>query len=105
MDGTDADDTTEFTYKGVSYKIDLSAANDKKFDKDMEKWINAAQRQGRSHKRIRVTAPQSRADNEAIREWAKRQGKTVSDRGRVPKDIVDAFNKDHEGSMFSSAGT
>lgn len=107
LDGTEPAETKDFTYDGVAYEIDLSAANVKKFDKDMEKWINAARKAGKSTgmRRTRIRTPQSRADNDAIRAWAKGKGKTVSDRGRVPKDIVDAFNEDHAGSqLFSGSG-
>lgn len=36
-----------------------------------------------------------RATNQAIREWAKGQGMTVSERGRIPAEVTEAWEKAH----------
>ena len=33
-----------------------------------------------------------REQNRAIREWARAQGKKISDRGRIPEDIVAEYH-------------
>jgi hypothetical protein len=38
------------------------------------------------------TASADREQNQAIREWARKQGMNVSDRGRIPKEVTDAYN-------------
>ncbi|OMC55346.1 hypothetical protein A5747_13200 [Mycobacterium sp. IS-836] len=110
LDGTAAEGTVDFSYKGTAYQIDLSTANDKKFDKAMEQWISKARKKGRAatRHRTRVRSPQAKADNDAIRAWAKKQGLQVSDRGKIPKDVVDKFETEHTDSekekLFSEAG-
>lgn len=38
-----------------------------------------------------------RKDTQAIRSWAKTEGMEMSDRGRIPTEIEDAFYKAHPG--------
>lgn len=33
--------------------------------------------------------------NQAIREWARRQGMTVNDRGRIPREVTEAYHRAH----------
>jgi hypothetical protein len=37
----------------------------------------------------------NRDQNQAIRVWAKKNGYDVSDRGRIPSGVVEAFNATH----------
>ena len=37
-------------------------------------------------------ATADREQNKAIRDWAKKAGKDISDRGRIPQEIVDEFH-------------
>lgn len=43
---------------------------------------------GRTTTRRRVAQPSDRAQNKAIREWARSKKKKISDRGRIPEDIA-----------------
>lgn len=47
-----------------------------------------------------IRSVQSPADNQAIRDWAKKKGKTVSDKGRIPADIVEQFHEEHNYDPF-----
>ena len=38
-------------------------------------------------------AAADREQNQAIREWARKQGMKVSDRGRIPAEVLDAYHK------------
>jgi hypothetical protein len=49
---------------------------------------------GRAAARARGSAAADREQNKAIRAWAKRKGKPISDRGRIPQEIVDEYNAD-----------
>ena len=42
--------------------------------------------------RGRGTASADRDQNKAIRAWAKRKGKNISGRGRIPQGIVDEYH-------------
>jgi hypothetical protein len=99
IDGTEADSTIEFGLDGVTYTIDLSEKNAGKLRKALEPYLNVASRVGRSTtSRIpaRAAAPTSRSNrdqNQAIREWAGKNGYEVSERGRIPSSVVEAFHK------------
>jgi hypothetical protein len=98
LDGGDADRTIEFGLDGVNYTIDLSEKNAGKLRKALDPYLAAASRVGRtSSGRItsRAAAAPSRANrdqNQAIREWATKNGYEVSERGRIPTSIVEAFH-------------
>jgi hypothetical protein len=99
IDGSKADRTVEFSIDGVSYTIDLSDKNAGKLRKALDPYLAAASRIGRnSTARIatRSAAPApsraNRDQNQAIREWANKNGYEVSERGRIPTSIVEAFH-------------
>jgi hypothetical protein len=99
LDGGDADRTVEFGLDGVNYTVDLSEKNAGKLRKALDPYLAVASRVGRAggSGRIasRVAAAPSRANrdqNQAIREWAAKNGYEVSERGRIPASIVEAFH-------------
>lgn len=99
LDGGAADRTIEFGLDGVNYTIDLSEKNAGKLRKALDPYLAVAVRAGRTgtNGRIasRAAAAPSRANrdqNQAIREWAGKNGYEVSERGRIPRSIVEAFH-------------
>ena len=100
LDGGDADRTVEFGLDGVNYTIDLSEKNAGKLRKVLDPYLEKATRIGRGTAAGRVTSRtaaaqpsrSSRDQNQAIREWAKKNGHEVSDRGRIPTGVVEAFH-------------
>lgn len=102
LDGGDADRTVEFGLDGVNYTIDLSEKNIGKFRKALDPYLTAAAKVGRAGTTGRigsraVAAPNrtNRDQNQAVREWATKNGYEVSERGRIPTSIVEAFNAKH----------
>jgi hypothetical protein len=97
LDGKKADRTVEFSLDGVNYTIDLSEANAGKLRKALDPYINAGTRLGRAAARIpgRRTVPSrtagSRDENRLIREWAVANGHQISERGRIPQGVTDAY--------------
>ena len=98
LDGKKADRTVEFSLDGVSYTIDLSEANAGKLRKALDPYISAGTRLGRaSTARIparRATVARtagSRDENRAIREWAVANGWSISERGRIPQSVTEAY--------------
>jgi hypothetical protein len=100
IDGREADRTVEFGLDGITYTIDLSEKNSGKLRKALGPYLAVASRVGRSTASGRTAgrgaapAPSraNRDQNQAIREWATRNGKEVSDRGRIASSIVEAFH-------------
>ncbi|MEU3628907.1 nucleoid-associated protein Lsr2 [Amycolatopsis coloradensis] len=102
LDGGEAEETVDFGLDGVTYQIDLSAENAEELRDALAQYVEHARRAGgrrRIAKRnpVVVTAPArpagvDREQNQAIRKWARKQGYTVSDRGRIPSEIVEAYH-------------
>lgn len=92
-----ADETVEFSLDGVTYEIDLSSKNAQKLRGDLKQWVEAGRRvggrrRGRSAGSGRGRASIDREQSAAIRDWARRNGHSVSTRGRIPADVIDAFH-------------
>ncbi|MCL2533311.1 MAG: Lsr2 family protein [Nocardiaceae bacterium] len=98
-----ADETVEFGLDGVLYEIDLSSDNAAKLREQLDVWVSHARKvtnRRRAGKASGGAAASSRVavDREqsaAIREWARRNGFTVSSRGRISAEITEAYNKAH----------
>ncbi len=104
LDGTDADRTVEFGLDGVHYSIDLSDKNAGKLRKALEPYISAGHRVGRGPadgrggprtRAVAVVGRSSREQNQAVRAWAAKKGYEVSERGRIPASVVEAFHEAH----------
>ncbi len=88
-----ASETVTFALDGVSYEIDLNEDNAKRLRDDLSTWTGHARKQrggARPVRRARSTG--SGQDTGAIRTWARENGYEISDRGRVPGKIVDAYH-------------
>lgn len=97
LDGGQADETVQFGLDGASYEVDLSTQNAQKMRDAFAPYLAEARRVGtRSAGRKRV-ARSSRSDSDAgaVRAWARSNGYQVSDRGRVPATITEAFRDAH----------
>ena len=96
IDGTEAGESVSFSLDGVSYEIDLTASNAKKLRSDFAAWVGHARRSGgRKSSRKGGAAGQRRSDLSAVRQWARKNGSQVSDRGRISADILAAYDKAH----------
>lgn len=106
LDGSEAEESVSFGLDGVSYEIDLSAKNAQKLRNAFEGYVDSARRvggraaRGRGRSAGRASsgsgrgskaAASGKADTAEIRAWAKEQGYEVSDRGRIPGDVVEAY--------------
>ncbi len=98
IDGTKADETLKFGLDGTNYEIDLSTKHADKLRAALAKYVLKARRLGRGHvvstsrrREVGIPARSDRAQNQAIREWAKRKGMEVSERGRIPAHIAQQY--------------
>jgi hypothetical protein len=96
-----ADETVSFSLDGTSYEIDLAEKNAKELREVFSRYVSAARkvgRGGRSSGGGRGRGTGGRMDREqagAIREWARKNGHAVSDRGRIPASVVEAYEAAH----------
>ena len=98
LDGSQATEQVEFGVDGTSYEIDLSAANSAKLREALAPFISAARRPGgrRSPSAPSPARPASdRVQNQAIREWAAAHGMKISERGRIPSNVLEAYHSNH----------
>ncbi|GLZ39544.1 Lsr2 family protein [Actinokineospora sp. NBRC 105648] len=102
LDGGQADETVDFALDGVEFAIDLSRENAARLRESLAEFVGHARRtSGRKSKNgvvvVRRFGTGDRADNQAIREWARNQGETIAERGRIPQALVTKFQEAHGG--------
>ena len=98
-----ADETVSFALDGTNYEIDLAEKNARDLRDSFSRYISAARKVARGGGRSASsggTRPRGggRMDREqagAIREWARKNGHNVSDRGRIPASVVEAYEAAH----------
>ena len=100
LDGGEAEETVQFAIDGVSYEIDLSAANAEALREAVAAYVEAGRRVGGRSTRRAAAAPKERpaaerADLTDVRAWARENGFQVSDRGRVSGEIRAAYEAAH----------
>ena len=103
LDGSEAEETVAFALDGVEYTIDLSRSNADRLRERLAGFVAGGRRAGgrtrrgtrQPRTRIAVPAGGDREQNQAIREWARGQGRQISDRGRLPAALVDEFQQAH----------
>jgi len=96
LDGSEASGTVGFSLDRRSYEIDLSDRNADKLRSALAPFIDAARKvggrgRGRRQPAEATPARSSRADTAAIRQWAREHGHKISDRGRIPKSVIEAY--------------
>lgn len=100
VDGSTAEETVSFGLDGANYEIDLSDANAKAFRDALSTYVASARKAGRvpitktarTGSSAKPSPSADRAQNQAIRDWAKRNGLQVSERGRIPADIIEKYH-------------
>ena len=97
-----ADETVSFSLDGTSYEIDLAEKNAKEMRDAFSRYVSAARKVGRGGRASgasgRGRSTGGRMDREqagAIRDWARKNGHQVSDRGRIPASVVEAYEAAH----------
>ncbi len=103
LDGGEADESLAFGLDGATYEIDLSESHATSLREALAPFVASARRLGgRTTRRTAKPAPgvataRSGAsdDTTTIREWARTNGYTVSDRGRIAATVVAAYIQAH----------
>lgn len=93
IDESEADETVRFGLDGVSYEIDLNAEHAEELRESLAPFVaHARKTRGSRGRRRAATTDASAAE---IREWAQENGYEVSERGRVPAQIREAYAAAH----------
>ena len=97
----DSEDPIELSFDGTSYRTDLCEDHAAELAAALDPFLSSAERvEGRSRVarpadgRSTTRRPTRRDPMQvaAIREWARANGYEISDRGRIPRDVEEAYN-------------
>ena len=107
IDGTLLDvgegETVLFSLDGVAYEIDLTDENAAALRSALERYTKAARTVSSARAVSRSASSSSgrkrrrsgQQDYSGVREWAKQNGYQVSERGRVPASVLEAYEAAH----------
>ena len=105
LDGSEPAGTVSFALDGRSYEIDLSDDNAARLRGSLASFVAAARRSSGAPRRRRdargstgvdsVPARTGQENTTVIRSWARENGHVVSERGRIPKAVVQAYQAAH----------
>ena len=116
LTGEEAEDisTVEFALEGVTYEIDLADDNAAQLRDNLARYVAAGRKistrrpgtRGADRSAGRATGKgndggvarsgYNRDTLRAIREWAKQNGHSVNERGRLPLTVVSAWEANHQ---------
>ncbi|MBN9733861.1 MULTISPECIES: Lsr2 family protein [unclassified Pseudonocardia] len=127
ISGDEADETVDFGLDGRRFRIDLTSAHARALREGLAPFLGAARSAGsaRDHGRTAPAATPGgagagsagaapgaegsgaavREHNRAVREWARENGFTVSERGRIPSEVAEAYRRDEAAASGTTAGT
>lgn len=93
FDGTEASETVRFSLDQATYELELSTENAEKLRETFAPFIAKARRVANTGGRGRRGGSNSgpKRDTAKIREWAQNNGYQLGDRGRIPLEIVEAY--------------
>ena len=87
--------TRAFSLDGRDYEIDLCERHSQKFDETMRRFADRARRVSAKVGRTKRRTTAHRRRSAEIRAWAKRSGMEVSDRGRIPAQVISKYEANH----------
>ncbi|GAB3587949.1 histone-like nucleoid-structuring protein Lsr2 [Calidifontibacter terrae] len=98
IDGSDAVETVGFGLDGVFYEIDLSAAHAARLREDLAQWVGAGRKVKGGRSGVRAASRPTGGDKDELnrmRVWGRDNGYKVSDRGRVSREVQEAYAAAH----------
>lgn len=96
-DDTPAVETVTFSYDGATYAFEACQDHLDEFNETMQRFVARARREGSAPRggggRANAATGHRPARNSLgdIREWARANGYKVSNRGRIPEEVRQAF--------------
>lgn len=109
LTGEEAQDisTVEFAVDGTTYELDLTNDNSAKLRDALSPYVKAGRKIGgrrrggtrpsRTHRSDSSAAGYTRETLKSIRAWAKENGHSVSDRGRLAAEVLQAWQTAQAG--------
>jgi hypothetical protein len=106
LDGGAATQTIVFGWEGAMYEIDLNDNNANALSEFLKPYVGSARRLNARPGRPAGSSPRRTSSggtsaNAPIRDWARANGFTVADGGRLPQAVRDAYFAAHPGEVDS----
>jgi hypothetical protein len=104
LDGTEGATTLSFGLDGKQYQIDLGEENTAQLRDALAPYLAVARKAGSTTavRPISTARPRKptvdREQNDAIRDWARKRGFKVADRGRIPAPALAAYHGEHSAA-------
>jgi len=97
LDGTIAHTTVEFNLDSFVYEIDLSSSHAAQLREALAPYVAAARRTAHNWPGHGVFGPpylpESRVAGPRVREWARAHGMSIAQRGRIPSNVLEAYQR------------
>jgi hypothetical protein len=95
LDGLPIEDgkgeTIKFALDGTNYEIDLTDDNAQKLRDALKPFVSSARKSSRFSAPQAARSTSNKQDLAGAREWLRSQGHQVSDRGRIPGNLLDLY--------------
>lgn len=101
LDGSEAAESVGFGLDGRGYEIDLSGENAAKLRDALAPFVAGARRAGRAAAARGQRPVDNRGQSAAIRQWARDNGHDLADRGRIPANVIEAY--ENRGAVAAPA--
>lgn len=97
-DNVEATDSVRFGFDGYDYELDLCSLHSTEVRHQLQELASHSRRTASLGRGRRRTGASDRAGRQggreslaAVRTWARSNGFEVSDRGRLPRNVIDAY--------------
>src|SRR5215218_7974206 len=91
LDGSEAGSTVSFGLDGTTYEIDLNDKNAGKLRDALAPYLGHARKVSGARRGRKSGGNSLGPSPRLVRDWARSNGYEVSDRGRVPADVIAAY--------------
>ncbi|MGN6791717.1 MAG: histone-like nucleoid-structuring protein Lsr2 [Streptosporangiaceae bacterium] len=92
VEGTES---VSFAFDGNAYEIDLCEPHSKELREKIGAFADHARRATAGRRRGKGRSGPGRERSSEIREWARQRGHKVSERGRIPGNIIAEYEASH----------
>ena len=92
VEGTES---VSFAFDGNAYEIDLCETHSKELREKIGSFADHARRATGGGRRRKARTGSGRERSSEIREWARQHGHKVSERGRIPANIIAEYEASH----------
>ncbi|MYR60056.1 Lsr2 family protein [Streptomyces sp. SID625] len=89
--------TATFGLGDTWYEVDLTAEEQKKLEEALKPYLAVGRKAGKATEatRKRVVPETTAEERDKIRAWGKENGYEFAERGRIPKELMKAFDEAH----------